>query len=210
MTFLNRLFLVLVNKKPKSKLKESEKLSDEELVAQIIKTNNTMLFSILYDRYGKKVYNKCLSFAKNETLAKDLTQDVFLKVFTKLATFKEKSKFSTWLYSLTYNFCVNYKTRDKGKKMEDASDSIENHDYYLNEVEDLDDIEDEELFEMRVDKLEKALENIDPNEKTLLLLKYQDDVSVKELQKLLEIGESAVKMRLKRARVNVIQAHNKI
>jgi len=207
MTFFKKLFLVLINKKPGSSLNESKKLTDKELIAQIIETNNTLLFSTLYDRYSKKVYNKCYSFAKNEDEAKDLTQDVFLKLFTKLNTFKGKSKFSTWLYSFTYNFCVNYKNRDLGRKMSDASDSMDDHDYYLNEVED---IEDEELFEMKVNKLEIALENIDPEEKAILLLKYQDDVSVNDLQNLLKIGESAVKMRLKRARVKVIEEHNKL
>ena len=207
MTFFKRLFLVLINEKPGSSLNESKKLSDKELVAQIVGTNNTLLFSTLYDRYSKKVYNKCYSFAKNEDEAKDLTQDVFLKLFTKLSTFKGKSKFSTWLYSFTYNFCVNYKKRDLGRRMDDASDSMDDHDYYLSEIED---IKDEELFEMKAHKLELALENLEPEEKAILLLKYQDDVSVNDLQTLLKIGESAVKMRLKRARVKVIEEHNKL
>ena len=206
MTFFKRLFLVLINKKPGSSLNESKKLSDKELIAQIIETNNTLLFSTLYDRYSKKIYNKCLGFAKSEDEAKDLTQDVFLKLFTKLNSFKGKSKFSTWLYSFTYNFCVNYVNRDKGRKLNDISDSLENHEYYLEE----EDIADEDLFEMKVSKLENAIENIDPEEKAILLLKYQDDVLIKDLQNLLGISESAVKMRLKRARIKVIDEYNKL
>ena len=71
------------------------KLPDEDLVKAIVKTNNTLLFEILYDRYATLVYNKCFGFAKDSDEAKDLTQDVFLKLFVKLASFKEKSKFST-------------------------------------------------------------------------------------------------------------------
>ena len=70
-------------------------LSDEDLVEAIVKTNNTLLFEILYDRYANLVYNKCYGFAKDADEAKDLTQDVFLKLFVKLASFKGKSKFST-------------------------------------------------------------------------------------------------------------------
>lgn len=206
MSFLNRFFLVLVNT-TKNILGTSKKLSDEDLITQIVATNNTLLFSTLYDRYGKKVYNKCYSFSRNEDEAKDLTQDVFLKLFTKLNTFQGKSKFSTWLYSFTYNFCVNYVNRDKARKMDDVSDSMEDHDYYLSEIQD---IPDEDLFEMRVNKLQIALENINPDDKAILLLKYQDDVTVKELQTVLKVGESAVKMRLKRARIRVLEEHNKL
>ncbi|MFT7071501.1 RNA polymerase sigma factor [Patiriisocius sp. Uisw_017] len=206
MEFLHRFFLVIVNTGTKV-LCESKKLSDADLVAQIVATNNTLLFSTLYDRYGKKVYNKCYSFSRDEEEAKDLTQDVFLILFTKLNTFKSASKFSTWLYAFTYNYCVNYVKRDKVRKMYDASDSMADHDYYLSEMQD---IPDEDLFEMRIKKLEIALENINPDDKAILLLKYQDDISVKELQTVLKVGESAVKMRLKRARIRVLEEHNKL
>jgi RNA polymerase sigma factor (sigma-70 family) len=206
MDFLNRLFLVIVST-TRSSLGKSKELSDADLVAQIVSTNNTLLFSILYDRYSKKVYNKCYSFSRDEDEAKDLTQDVFLKLFTKLNTFKAKSKFSTWLYAFTYNSCINYVQRDKARKMDNASDSMEDHDYYLSEMED---VTEEHLFEMRASKLKTALENIHPDDKAILLLKYQDDISIKELQTVLKVGESAVKMRLKRARIRVLDEHNKL
>ena len=77
-----------------------------------------MLFEVLYDRYATMVYNKCYGFANGVDEAKDLTQDVFLRVFIKLASFKGKSKFSTWLYAFTYNHCVNYVNRNTAKKFE--------------------------------------------------------------------------------------------
>ena len=207
MSFLKHLFCVIVNVITGDKKKDVKTWSDDELVTQIVTSGNTLLFSTLYDRYSKKVYNKCYSFAKNEDEAKDLTQDVFLKVYTKLNTFKGTSKFSTWLYSFTYYFCVNYKNRDKGRKMNDMSDSMEDHNYHMSSLEE---VEEEAFFEMRASKLEKALELIDPEDKALLLLKYQDDVPVKDIQTLLNLGESAVKMRLKRARIKVIEEHDKI
>ena len=95
--------------------------TDEDLINAIVQNNDTLLFEVLYDRYATLVYNKCFSFAKNEDEAKDLTQDVFLKLFIKLASFKGKSKFSTWLYAFTYNHCVNYVTRNTAKKFEKQS-----------------------------------------------------------------------------------------
>ena len=181
---------------------DSAKVSDEELIRSIVKTNDTLLFEVLYDRYAMMVYNKCFGFAKDTDEAKDLTQDVFLKLFVKLASFKEKSKFSTWLYAFTYNHCVNYVTRNTAKKFEKQSvdyKDIEN----ISESQS----EDYSFHQMRVDKLKKALNLISPEEKMILLLKYQDYLSIKEIECVLGIGESAVKMRIKRAKDKLINEY---
>lgn len=184
-------------------LENINKLSDKDLVKAIVKNNDTLLFEILYDRYAMLVYNKCFGFAKDEAEAEDLTQDVFLKLFVKLGSFKEKSKFSTWLYAFTYNHCVNYVTRNTARKLEKQSvdyKEIEN----LSEKED----EDHSFLDMKVDKLKVALELISPDEKMILLLKYHDFLSIKEIVSVLGIGESAVKMRIKRAKDKLITVYN--
>jgi len=207
MTFLKKCILMLINTEADKTQPNFNLLSDEDLVKKINDTQNTLLFSTLYDRYSKKVYNKCYSFVNNEDEAKDLTQDVFLKLFTKLYSFKGNSKFSTWLYAFTYNFCVNYVKRDTGKRINSISKPLDKNDYHLSEIEE---IEDQTLFDLKTSKLDIALSMIEPDDKAILLLKYQDDVSIKDLQATLQIGESAVKMRLKRAKVKVIEAYNKI
>ena len=180
-------------------------LTDEALVEAIVKTNDTLLFEVLYDRYASMVYNKCYGFANGVDEAKDLTQDVFLRVFVKLASFKGKSKFSTWLYAFTYNHCVNYVTRNTAKKIEKqsvSSDTIEN----IGE-----DVDSTREFEsMRVEQLKHVMELISPDEKMILLLKYQDNLSIKELSEALDIGESAVKMRLKRAKEKLVHKYNNL
>jgi RNA polymerase sigma-70 factor (ECF subfamily) len=184
-------------------LDDINKLPDEDLVKAIVSTNNTLLFEILYDRYAGLVYNKCYGFAKDGDEAKDLTQDVFLKLFVKLASFKGKSKFSTWLYAFTYNHCVNYVTRNTAKKFEKQSvdyKDIEN----LSEEEE----NDNSFLDMRVDKLRKSLELVSPEEKMILLLKYQDNLSIKDIESVLGIGESAVKMRIKRAKDKLKTVYN--
>ncbi len=173
-------------------------LSDEDLVKEIVKNNSALLFETLYDRYALLVYNKCLGFAKDEDEAKDLTQDVFLKLFVKLSSFKGNSKFSTWLYTFTYNYCVNHVTRDTAKKFEKKLVDFKG-------IENLSDGESDYGFlDMKVDKLRIALEFISPEEKMILLLKYQDLLSIRDIEQVLDIGESAVKMRLKRAKEKLI------
>lgn len=207
MTLLKRLFLILVNQDKRS-LNSNDaysQLTDEELVQKVVANNNTLFFGVLYDRYSKMVYNKCYGFARSKDEAEDLTQDVFLMLFVKLASFKGKSKFSTWLYSFTYNFCVNYVNRNKQRKMSDNSISMEKAEYNLTE-----DIPDDSIYELKANKLSKAMELISVEDKSILLLKYQDSSSIKELSEVLEIGESAVKMRLKRAKTKLLEIYNTI
>ncbi|MBW8243739.1 RNA polymerase sigma factor [Muricauda oceani] len=206
MTFLKKLFLILVSNPDKAFLEKEDlhvHLSDEELVKQIVADNDPMLFGLLYDRYVKMVYNKCYGFAKSADEAEDLTQDVFLQLFIKLRTFKGKSKFSTWLYSFTYNFCVNYVNRNKQLKIRDKSVQVEKTEHKLTE-----EVPDESLFEMKADKLKKCLEIISAEDRSILLLKYQDGASIKDLVNLMDIGESAVKMRLKRAKERLLEIYN--
>ena len=179
------------------------KLSDENLVTAIVKDNNTMLFEVLYDRFATVVYNKCYGFSRDEDEAKDLTQDVFLKLFVKLSSFKGQSKFSTWLYAFTYNHCVNYVTRNTAKKFEKQSVDYADIENMSDEVEDSSDFSD-----MRVDKLKKALELVSSDQKMILLLKYQDNLSIKEIESVLGVGESAVKMRIKRAKAKLLTVYD--
>ena len=179
-------------------------LTDEALVEAIVKNNDTLLFEVLYDRFANMVYNKCYGFANGVDEAKDLTQDVFLRVFVKLGSFKGKSKFSTWLYAFTYNHCVNYVTRNTAKKIEKQSVSTENFDIE-NIGEDIDSTRD--FANMRVEQLKKVMELVSPDEKMILLLKYQDNLTIKELSEALDLGESAVKMRLKRAKEKLVQKY---
>ncbi len=208
MTFLRKLCLIIINNQFRPKLASDDPykdISDEDLVQKIVNKKDSMMFGVLYDRYSKMVYNKCYGFAKSQKEAEDLTQDIFLMLFVKLGSFKGKSKFSTWLYSFTYNFCVNYVNRDKGRKISDKTNSIDDKEYKPS-VE----VTDDSLLELQVEKLKQALELILPEEKTLLLLKYQDGVSIRELESIMEISSSAIKMRLKRAKARVIETYNSL
>ena len=121
-----------------------------------------------------------------------------------MASFKGKSKFSTWLYAFTYNHCVNYVTRNTAKKIEKKA-----VDY--RDIENLSEDEDDNNFlSMKVDKLKIALEKISPDEKMILLLKYQDLLSIKDIESVLDIGQSAVKMRIKRAKDKLITVYDNL
>ncbi|KPL23003.1 MAG: hypothetical protein AMS23_07180, partial [Bacteroides sp. SM1_62] len=89
-------------------------LSDEQLVIEYLKGDNNSL-GILYDRYYSKVYHKCLSFSRNPDDAFDLAQDVLMKAFSNIRSFRGSSKFSTWLYSITTNHCISKAAKSKNE-----------------------------------------------------------------------------------------------
>lgn len=180
------------------------KLTDELLVELIVSSKDPLLFKVLYERYIFKVFNTCLSFSNNNQEAEDICQDIFLKLLDKIHTFKGASKFSTWLYSFTYNHCVNYFHRNKVKKFEKNTSNIEQ---IYNEV--IAQSSDEDLVQMiKLEKLNEALELIPFEDKQILILKYQEFKSVKDLMDLHNAGESAIKMRLKRAKEKLLGVYN--
>jgi RNA polymerase sigma-70 factor (ECF subfamily) len=173
---------------------------DEDIVTLIVEEKEHDLFGILYDRYKDKVYHKCLSFAKDSADAQDLLHDVFLKTFSSLSKFSGKSSFSTWLYSITYNYCVDYSRLKKKFPTKELDDTLEVNDKQ-------DQANEEELFTLRAEQLKEVLDRIDPNGKAILLMKFQDEFSIKEIMSILDISESAVKMRIKRAKAQALEMH---
>jgi len=169
------------------------KWTDNTLVEEYLLTQHMAYFDELYKRYSNKVYFKCYSLLGDYTQAEDATQEIFLKVVLSIAGFNRKSKFSTWLYSITYNFCIDELRRLKKNKMVfDVEGDIHG--------ELPDDEEDNLTSEANLVALQATLDVIDEADRAILIMKYQDNMMVKEIADILSLSESAVKMRLKRAK----------
>jgi len=126
------------------RLKESnslngiDSLSDEEIALSLAEDFSEEAFNELYRRYKRKIYLWCYSYVHDMEDAVDLSQDVFRKIFEKVSTFRGKSRFSTWVYSITRNHCLGEISRrerasDEGKMdidsvlfLEDETGSIHN------------------------------------------------------------------------------------
>ncbi len=173
----------------------SQSITDEELIQKYLDTQNTGYFDVLYSRYSAKVFGKCYSLLKSVERAEDATQDIFVKVLLNLSKFTGKSKFSTWLYSITYNFCIDIirkKKKDLGVLVEDIG--------IYGDREYNDEIEDRKILETNVKRLKVILDILPSGDKAILLMKYQDEFSIKEICGILDKSESAVKMKIKRAK----------
>ena len=186
---------VLYQLKPgtlKQKVSKS-KLSDNEVISLYLDSQSSTYFDLLYDRYINKVYSKCISLLKNETLAQDAAQEIFLKIFMNLAKFNRQSRFSTWVYSITYNFCIDFLRRQKKSKKIFSNVEVEGEDI-------VEEVSDKEILEMELERLVIVLEKIPVEDKAVLLMKYKDDLSIKEIGAVFDKSESAIKMKIKRAK----------
>ena len=182
----------------------SKSISDEEAIEAYLETQNSNYFDILYDRYSQKVFGKCYSLLKSEARAEDAAQEIFVKVLLNLSKFSGRSKFSTWLYSITYNFCID--TIRKNKK--NVGVLVDDIGAYGDVVED--DIDDRELMETNVMRLKEVLNKLPAGDKAILLMKYQDEFSIKEICEIIDKSESAVKMKIKRAKEKFLKTYKEL
>ncbi len=171
------------------------KLSDTEIVERVVHYGEQHLLEHLYDRYATKIFHKCLSLTKEREVAKDLSHDIIIKIFTSLAKFQGKSAFSLWVHSITYNHCMDYLRLQKRLQYTDYDE--QSFDYIS---EDTIERENKELEELQFSQLEHFLDILHPEERMILMMRYQDDMSVNDIAETLHLGLSAVKMRLKRGR----------
>ena len=86
--------------------------NDEKIINQII-AGDSNAFSVLVDRYKDLVFTLSLKMLKNREEAEEVAQDTFIKVFKSLSKFKGDSKFSTWIYKVTYNSCLDRLKKNK-------------------------------------------------------------------------------------------------
>lgn len=176
--------------------KTEKKTRDEDLVRDVV-AGNKDTFKILYSRYSRKVLDKCFSILKDRDLAHEAQQEIFSKVYEKLPGYQGRSSFSSWLYSITYNHCIEYLRHRKKLHYPEW-----NRNHELPEI--IDEIPESETSGIRYDRLLKIMDMIHPEEKALLIMKYQDNIPLKLIMSTFRISESAAKMRIKRARARVM------
>lgn len=176
-------------------------MSDEEAAEQYLLSHNVNYFNLLYERYSDKVFAKCMSMLRDQELAEDATQEIFVKILLSLSKFSGKSKFSTWIFSITYNHCIDQIRKEKKENTIAVNDFSR-----IDQIDD--DIYDSEIKETNVFRLKEVLEKLNAEDKSILLMKYQDDMSIKEICTVLDKTESAIKMKILRAKEKFLKIYN--
>ncbi|WP_083940639.1 RNA polymerase sigma factor [Rudanella lutea] len=169
-----------------------ESLRDEELVQLYLNTRQAVYFDALYIRYQSKVISLCSRYTKRQEDAKDLSQDLFLKVLARLDSFSGTARFSTWVYSVTQNLCYDHLRRQDKILIEVVEES---EFLQMN----LAAAENEESFACP-EQLRKSMETLNNQERKFIRQHYFDQLSIRDMAQQNQLSESAVKMRLMRAR----------
>jgi RNA polymerase sigma-70 factor (ECF subfamily) len=171
--------------------------NDDEIIVSLKSEFDPKLFSEFIERHRSTIIKKCQGYVKTREEAEDLSQDILIKLYLQLHTFKKDSKFTTWLHSIIHNQCIDYIRRNRKNLHEQITDKLSD------EVSELIDFDEELPQDLTEEILNELLDQISPEGKLILLLKYKEKKSLREIQTALNISESAVKMRLKRAKEKI-------
>ena len=168
--------------------------TEEHYIAKALK-GDTMAFEWLVIQYKDLVYTLALRMLQIPEEAEELAQDVFMQVYKSLNQFKKKSKFSTWLYRITYNLSVNkLKSISKSynnkniEEVQQANAAKENDSLYK-----LQEKEQQQIIQSAINKLQEL-------DRFIISLYYFDDLSLKEIAEVVGIKAGNVKIKLHRSR----------
>ncbi|MFC4632350.1 RNA polymerase sigma factor [Dokdonia ponticola] len=152
-------------------------------------------FAVLVDRYKHMVYTLSFRMMKTTEDAEEIAQDVFLKAFQKLNTYKGNSKFSTWLYSITYHRCLDMLSR-KRKQITHYASEIQEEITEEKTASILEAIEADELK----GQLEHCIQQLREEEAFLVTLYYLEEQTLEEIAELTGMTKNNVKVKIFRSR----------
>ena len=170
--------------------------TDERELIERFQNGDTEAFNPLVLKYKQKIYNLLYQRVRDREIAKDLTQDVFLKAFQGLPHFKQDSKFYSWLYRIASNCGVDFLRKQKRQKVlmfgelpPDADNMLQMAQVYPSPSEMM---ENEELGQI----IRKAVRQLSPGQQRVFKLRYRMELSIKEIAIRLNKSEGTIKSHL--------------
>jgi RNA polymerase sigma-70 factor (ECF subfamily) len=155
----------------------------------------THAFSELVDRYRDEVFGMAVRFSLNQSDAQDISQEIFIKVFKNLHKYNGASKFSTWLYKLSYNQCIDWVRKNRRHY---ASSNIELEEFEIADCRA--GPEDELLEKQKRETLRKAVYELKDKYRNILILFYYQSLSYEDISEILSMPVKTVETQLYRAR----------
>ena len=168
--------------------------NDQILINQIVE-GDTNSFTVLVDRYKDLVFTLALRMLKNREEAEEVAQDTFIKTYKALDKFKGDSKFSTWIYRVAYNSCL-----DRIKKNKKHLNDVEINEFTEHQVVTIDSALDKMETNERKEAIQRCIDTLPSQESFLLTLYYFDDLSLDEISKIVGITANSIKVKLFRCR----------
>ncbi len=175
-----------------------EKETDLALITAVL-AGDTGQYAALVKRHQRFVFTLAIRFAKNREDAEEIAQDCFVKAYRALGTFKQGSKFSTWLYTITYTTSMTFLRK---KKIQ--TQSI-NDDENILQIANSGSSFDANLIEKKSNYayLQQAIELLLPDDAAIITLFYKGEQSLEEIGETLRMEPNTVKVKLHRARLRL-------
>jgi len=163
------------------------------------KNGDPVAWNQMINAYSKAVYNIALNFFAERDIAQDVTQEIFIKIYHNLDKFREDKNFSSWVFTLSRNYCIDYWRKNKKYFL---------HTQELDEKLSVGNPSPEEnlINESEIEKLRKNISQLEPELRLILILRDIQDLSYQEIAKNFSIPEGTVKSRINRARLKLAQA----
>ncbi|WP_242205660.1 RNA polymerase sigma factor [Aestuariivivens insulae] len=169
--------------------------TNDQYYIDLIIQGDTSAFTVLVDRYKDLVFTLTLRMLKNREEAEEVAQDTFIKVFKSLGKFKGDSKFSTWIYRIAYNTCL-----DRLKKNKKFMNHVAINEFTEQEVKTI----DTALQSLEQQEKEQAIKDcialLPGDDSFLLSLYYYEALSLEEIAKTMGLTPNNVKVKLFRSR----------
>lgn len=175
-------------------------MSGETQLLESARAGSLAAFEELVLRYEKKIYNYCYRMTNNEQDAEDLTQEVFIKVYKNLKSFKGNSHFSTWVYRIAHNICIDRYRRMKISSVSLSAGGFGEDDKEI-EIASWDRTpEDAVITREQQELLQKCITMLKPQYRSAIVLRDIQDYSYEEIARIMGIPIGTVKSHISRAR----------
>ena len=178
-------------------------MTDGEIIGQILQGNRNM-FKLLVERYQPMIFRTCMGFLHDKDDSDDLTQDIFIQTYQLLAGYKGDAAFSTWIYRISVNACLN-KIRKSAKNsfLQRFENVFRSEKEYSFPAADAENPENLLIRTERNEWVEKALNSLPEKQRIAIVLSKYDDLSQREIAEIMETTEGAVEALLQRAKTNL-------
>lgn len=178
---------------------------DEPRLIKRAQNGDSKAFELLIEAHFKKIYNIAYRIAGNPDDASDMTQEVMIKLFRNINSFGGNSKFSTWVYRVATNTCLDELKKLRRHSTYSINSEINTGDgEFLYEVEDTSPTPDLEVERSELaDMVAKAITALNPEHRAIITLRDIQEFSYEEIANILNISEGTVKSRISRARMQL-------
>jgi RNA polymerase sigma-70 factor (ECF subfamily) len=180
-------------------------MTDEQKIIEKVLQGDTQAFEALVIANEKKVYNLAIKMTGNVEDAQDITQEVFIKAYRQLANFRGESKFSVWIYRMTYNLAIDF-IRQRTRSAKTIQLTYQDDESAPLEIPSPEALPEDHIIREELRRnIDACIETLSEDHRAVFTMREVAGLSYAEIAESLHVSEGTVKSRLARARQNLVK-----